>query len=196
MKFTFRPLQDWGQPKTPAERRRSRNTFKASHIDTMDRLRYELELLGARDGIIEADLREQDIRIDGMPRANAPQPKFPGIRVSFESRHGPLQYQTDVCERYEHNLRSIALGLEALRAVDRYGITSRAEQYTGFKAIAGKVSMTEQEAIDVLTSIAGYGLTTLAAYSLARRRSHPDHHGGDRTQWDRVEEAAKILGYL
>jgi hypothetical protein len=45
-----------------------------------------------------------------------------------------LIYATDACELWQHNVRSIALGLEALRAVDRYGITRRGEQYAGFRA--------------------------------------------------------------
>ncbi len=45
-----------------------------------------------------------------------------------------LVYATDACEFWQHNVRSIALGLEALRAVDRYGISRRGEQYAGFRA--------------------------------------------------------------
>jgi hypothetical protein len=45
-----------------------------------------------------------------------------------------LVYATDACEHWQHNVRSIALGLEALRAVDRYGISRRGEQYAGFRA--------------------------------------------------------------
>jgi hypothetical protein len=45
-----------------------------------------------------------------------------------------LVYATDVCAFWQHNIRSIALGLEALRAVDRYGISRRGEQYAGFRA--------------------------------------------------------------
>jgi hypothetical protein len=28
----------------------------------------------------------------------------------------------------------------------------------------------------------------------ARARSHPDRRGGDRTEWDEVEQAARTLG--
>jgi hypothetical protein len=45
-----------------------------------------------------------------------------------------LVYATDACVYWQHNVRSIALGLEALRAVDRYGITRKGEQYAGFRA--------------------------------------------------------------
>ena len=72
-----------------------------------------------------------------MPRSNARTPLHPGIELSFDTpQHGRLVYATDVCSRWEHNVRSIALGLEALRAVDRYGITRRGEQYAGWKQLA------------------------------------------------------------
>lgn len=45
-----------------------------------------------------------------------------------------LVYATDACVLWRHNVRSIALGLEALRAVDRFGISRRGEQYAGFRA--------------------------------------------------------------
>lgn len=44
-----------------------------------------------------------------------------------------LVYATDVCDFWQHNVRSIALGLQSLRAVDRYGISRRGEQYAGFR---------------------------------------------------------------
>src|SRR5206468_4280936 len=134
MRMTFRPLT-WLGPTTPAYRRRSRYAFKASWKGTLDLLERELTYLKAGEIAIEADFAESDIRLDGMPRGNARQPQFPGIRLAFNSKAGPLVYQTDTCEFWQHNVRSIALGLEALRAVDRYGITTRHEQYQGYRQI-------------------------------------------------------------
>lgn len=202
---TFRPLEPgrWGRPETPAHQRRSRWTFSAGYTDTVTLLDAEVEKLGANEFIIEADFREQDIKRDGMPRAGARQPTFPGVRISFESKHGPLQYQTDSCERWEHNLRSIALGLKALRDVDRYGITSRAEQYTGFAAIEGKREMSKADARSAVFRIAGLGVihgTTDAdlksAWRRARANAHPDALMGVRTLWDELEEAGKVLGLI
>jgi hypothetical protein len=30
----------------------------------------------------------------------------------------------------------------------------------------------------------------------ARAATHPDHRGGDQTEWDRVEDAARLLGLI
>jgi len=199
MHSVFRPLlkEAWGQPFTPSSQRRSRWTFKAGWADTINLLDREVDYLGAKSFVIEADFREQDIRLDGMPRSNARSPEFPGIRVSFESKHGPLQYQTDTCAFWQHNVRSIALGLEALRAVDRYGITSRAEQYTGFKAIeSGGLGTRAAEAI--VRKYAGPKVSDSLQenWKHARRHTHPDKHGGDHTLWNELEEAGKVLGLL
>jgi hypothetical protein len=58
---------------------------------------------------------------------------LPGAEVSFElPGRGRVVFHTDAYKTLHANLHAIALGLEALRAVDRHGITSTAEQYAGF----------------------------------------------------------------
>lgn len=216
MRYTLRPLSRWDGPRTPASQRRSRWTFKASWGDTLALLERELSYLDARDVVIEADFREQDLRLDGMPRANARQPEDPAIRVSFTSKHGPLVYASDSCAYWQHNVRSIALGLEALRAVDRYGITRRAEQYAGWRQIgAGPSIVTEppmdrERAARILIEAAypaGGDERELAALERevaldrtvldvvarrAQRYTHPDM-GGSAEAFDRVQRAIAFL---
>ncbi|MDE9364564.1 hypothetical protein PZ938_03020 [Luteipulveratus sp. YIM 133132] len=200
MKATFRPLT-WTGPATPADQRRPYGTFKASWQDTLDLLDRELRHLGATEVVIEADFRESDLRLDGMPRSGARQPANPGIRIAFESKHGPLVYATDSCAYWQHNVRSIALGLEALRAVDRYGITRRAEQYAGWRQIEAATAAAMMDAADarrVLLGAIGDTHQGLDSDDLlvrrARRRAHPDVESGSREQWDLVEQAARVLG--
>ena len=211
MRYTFRPLSAWTEKPTDPLYRRSRYQFRAGWQSTLDLLERELGYLDARNVVIEADFAEGDIRIDGMPRANARQPTHPGVRVAFDSKHGPLVYATDSSEFWQHNVRSIALGLEALRAVDRYGITHRAEQYTGWKAITtgptampATRQMTVEDAARYLLSAIGDPLTPtpnavitvpatrLQVYRQAVRGLHPDA-GGDPDLFDRVQEAKRVL---
>lgn len=199
--FTFRPI-NWTGPRTPWHERRSRWTFKASWSDTLKLLDRELRLLDAERVVIEADFREQDIRIDGMIRANARQPEFPGIRIAFDSKHGPLIYQTDEHELWQHNVRAIALSLEALRSVDRYGVTKHAEQYTGWRAIGSGTAtpmpagpMTHADAEKFVWEHAGPGsfASLRAGYRAAARRLHPDV-GGDAELFKQLQEARRVLG--
>lgn len=46
-----------------------------------------------------------------------------------------FQFAVDKFPSWQDNLRAIALGLEALRKVERYGFVKDDEQYTGFKAL-------------------------------------------------------------
>lgn len=64
------------------------------------------------------------------PDAGGSHEDFAAVNAADDQRR--LVYATDTCVLWQHNVRSIALGLEALRAVDRYGITKRGEQYAGF----------------------------------------------------------------
>lgn len=194
MKYTFRPLR-WSEPSTPAVYRRSRWTFKAGWQDTLNLLERELDHLDATDVVVEADFQEGDIRQDGMPRANARQPPHPGVRIAFQSKHGPLVYSTDSCEQWQHNVRSIALGLEALRAVDRYGVTKRGEQYTGWKAIGAARATAVRDPWAILRDLAGNVGPDAAperVISLARRHAHPDT-GGSPQAWAQFDAAYRAV---
>ena len=195
--FTFRPLQmPWGQPVT---QKRRAAPFQAGWQDTIYKLDSELIKLRAHDRVIEADFTESDIRLDGLPRKTAKRPKFPGVRIAFDSPLvGPQIYATDVCERWEDNIRSIALGLEALRAVDRHGISVMNQQYTGFKAIGGSSTssgLTPDLARQWLASFVdggALGLTDAQLLKKAAMRCHPDQ-GGTTETWARWEEAKRVL---
>lgn len=168
MIVTFRALPVWPYPSTPDGDRRSVYTFKAGWADTMDYLEREIRMIGGSEIIIGAGFTEGDIRRDGMPRADARKPIHPGIEISFSSQHGRLTYATDVCDFWQHNVRSIALGLEALRAVDRYGISRKGQQYAGFAQIGPGRSL--QERGRRLVQEAG-------SVAAALKRAHPDLGG-------------------
>lgn len=197
------PIDAWPYPDTP---RRANPQFRARYDHTLKQLTYELEQLGTRGpAVIQVVTRNgaDDLRRDGALRAHA-KIEHPGVRLSFESKHGPLTYATDQFESswatnmpdWQANLRAITLGLEALRAVDRYGISRSGEQYTGWLAIAGATSMTPAAAMQVLRdsapdSKADEPLDKLMRW--AKAGAHPDRHDGDRAPWDRVEEAIQAL---
>lgn len=172
MRATFRPMPVWPYPETPPANRRSRSTFKAPWSNTLAMLEYEIGFLSGHDVIIGSGWREQDIRLDGLPRSDAREPAFPGVEISFElPDRKRLVYATDVCELWQHNIRSIALGLEALRAVDRYGITRHGEQYAGFAQLTagGPDPARGRRLVDEVGSIRA-----------ALMAHHPDHGGNPR----------------
>jgi hypothetical protein len=200
MIVTFRPLTAWGHPETPRHLRKPRHTFRAPWSSTLDLLAREVRALAGGNVIIGAFLAESAIRLDGMPRSGAPAPLHPGIELSFDSRHGRLTYATDVYDHYEANVRAIALALEALRAVDRYGVSRRGEQYAGWRALASgagaDVPDTLEDAWGFLEHLLGEDLDRRedprGVLRRAAKRAHPDV-GGDPTTFRRFEAARRLV---
>lgn len=131
MRVTFRPLPTWPYPETNP---RTYDRFDSTYQQTLQLLSREVEKLDGTNVLVGAGFRESDLRLDGLPRADRKQDPYmhPGIEVSFDSRHGRLTYATDQFVNWRGNLRAIALSLEALRAVDRYGVSKRGQQYAGW----------------------------------------------------------------
>lgn len=195
--WQIEPLGPWRREIT--KNRASHWRFKASWTDTIDLLTNEIERLGCRGVVaLRIDVQRGDIRRDGMLRANAGV-GFPGVGVSFESRHGPLTYATDAYDHWQANVRAIALSLQALRAVDRYGVSRSGEQYAGWRAIgSGRPSgfASADEAIRWLHEVTGITDPTVSPGPLLRRAAaiwHPDRNNGDRANWDRLDQAKQLL---
>lgn len=198
IRYQFRPLESWTGPATPPGQRKE-SLFKAGYDATIDLLLAEAARLGAKLVVIQADIPERYIRTDGLPYANAKYGSHPGVAVSFESRFGPLRYATDAYTDWRSNLRAVALSLEALRAVDRYGVSKRGEQYLGWRALeaGGRVTFpSADEALRWMRDRCGNGNAAAAPNSLYRKlasRFHPDVPGSDADEWDRLQAARLLL---
>lgn len=200
--MTVAPLREWPGTLTP---RRRVAGFSASWSATLSLLRSELKHLGAKNTELLVAIRPDDFRLDGRPRANARQ-EHPGVVLSFDSKVGRLSYAVDTFTGWQDNVRGIAKSLEALRMVDRYGVTKHGEQYRGFMAIEANAApagfATAEEALQFLARIiadeweGGRVDTRLSnARALLRgamRRTHPDT-GGDAATFQRVTLAEAKL---
>lgn len=184
--ITFRPIDVW-----PGElsRHRTRSQFSARWGQTVTLLERELAHLDARNAIFQIAVGERDLRLDGMPRANA-RPDHPGVILAFDSKHGPIKFAVDTYTSWEDNVRAIALAMEALRKVDRYGVTKRGEQYTGWKALPASTDpadslQTREQAQSYLDEHYGGDLRR------ALMETHPDR-GGDPAEFRRVMRAKEL----
>lgn len=74
-------------------------------------------------------------RSTGFPVADAPPPDFPGVVVEITVPGGKLIYACDKFNRWQDNLRAIALTLQRLRLASIYGVLDQGEQYIGSRAL-------------------------------------------------------------
>ena len=185
MRATFRALPAWlhqPRPERPA-------SYTADYRSTLNLLESELAALDASDVVIALVMAERDVRLDGSLRGDA-RPIYPGVELSFDTPdRGRLTFTTDRHRGYvtrdvysgptwkarawQDNLRAIALGLQALRAVNRYGITSASEQYAGFVLIESGPVERGRRLVDEAGSI-----------DAALKRHHPDGGGHPRALQD------------
>lgn len=206
-----KPIVQWPGDLTPHGRRRGA-LFSAGFSSTVNLLGRELEQLtkpGQRRAVLQMALTARDIRLDGYPRAGAT-PTHPGVIVSIESTHGPLSYPADSFDHWQDNLRGIALALEALRKVDRYGVTKNGQQYRGWAQLGAGPTESSEEAAAILYGMAypdsnpeecEQGAREILAdrdklmvvYRRAARRQHPDSGTGDEKMWEQFRKSWDIV---
>ena len=202
----YQELRDLGVTFRPFDGPKPRNgyrdsPFTASWSQTVELLAAELRHLKATQIVVELALEERHLRIDGIPRADA-RLVADAVRLSFTSKWGPLRYETGEFQAaywrrggllgWQVNLRAIALSMEALRKVDRYGVSKRGEQYRGWRAIPGHLAdpadqiVTREQATEYLAKWDG-------DVRRALQETHPDK-GGDETEFRKVVRAREVLG--
>jgi hypothetical protein len=194
------PLREWPGKHTV---NRVQSPFRAHLTKTLDVLDRELFYLTANKAQMESAellvaIMPGGFRNDGRPRADA-KAAHPGVVLSLDSKYGALSYPCDKFLTWEDNLRAIALALEALRKVDRYGVTRRGEQYRGFlelESAAASMFTTASEAIAYLSGVAGYSQVRVGELPTvvrrAQRATHPDQ-GGRAEDFQRVSAAVALL---
>lgn len=215
MILTFRPIKVWPPGWKDVGRNRVVSHFRARYSDTLERLDRELRALNATDVSLQVDASPRDVRLDGQLRADA-RVDHPGAILTIESRRlGTLTYSCDRFVRpvyrrdsgpsWQHNLRAIALGLEALRTVDRYGIADRDQQYAGYREIgSGATPMGPPtvegaarfiaETVDPgwLVDVENDPFFALSIFRDAAKLAHPDA-GGDPEVFKRLTAARDVL---
>jgi hypothetical protein len=191
--YEWQPLQQ-----RPTNRFRGSSKFKAKWSDTMDLLDRELSHLGVRRAVLQVDADRSQFRLDGMLRADA-RTQSPAIAISFRSKGKDLTFPCDTYSDWRDNVRAIALALEALRKIDRYGVTSRGEQYTGWAALPPPGShefTSRRDAMAFLEGLLGGEFVQANQIETILRKAefttHPDK-GGRACDFQLVQAARKFL---
>jgi hypothetical protein len=201
----WKKLDQWIGPRTQF---RKAGVFKATWLQTLDLLEYELGKLRAQNIVIQIEDPDgiKGIRNDGSYRMMS-QSYFPnraGVILTFESSKGAISMPCDRYEDWKDNVRALGLSLEALRAVDRYGVTRGNEQYRGWarlEAPGNGNGMDRDKALAFLSLLSGVNSERLARYlpdDLAtliraqRIHNHPDRASDEADRARREELSAKL----
>lgn len=222
MRIEYRPIDTW-----PGTLRISHRPapFEAAWADTLNLLEKEARALVTKTMLVQLAAPESSFYKDGSGMRSDRQAQHPGVVITLDTlRHGSIVYATDLFVRgyrgpredWKANVRAIALALEALRKVERYGVADAGQQYAGWKAIgsgtpmgAGPSKMTADEAARFISEhaiespLSGRSVFTAseiladsdkreAAYRVAAKRLHPDA-GGDPDLFRQLGEAREIL---
>lgn len=193
--YTAYPLS-WptGWPRA-STRKASRFPDRISVAQATDGLSEELRLLGVPDWdwILSTNL---ELRLDGLPRSNQRAPADPGVAVYFNLRdrktgkREPRVLACDCWNRVEHNIRAITKHIEALRGMDRWGVGSVEQAFSGYKALPAPGESTARPWWTVLNcDQAASEDVVRARYRAAVLETHPDRLHGDRHTFEQVTAA-------
>ena len=214
LNIKIKPISKWigTETKSPA-----RSQFRQTYSSTKKILEFELEKLGALESSLQIEMfiRAEDLRRDGELRANA-KPDKPGVVLSFskvksrafdeqsktwKNELQTLSYPCDSFDDWQDNLRAVALSLEALRKVARYGVFKYEDMVSrlALPSADGKISDIDS-ALHFISIHSGRTIEQLrdkpflkAGYLEAAMKLHPDK-GGDVLLFQKLQEAKRILG--
>lgn len=148
-----------------------------SPAQAINRLRLELDRLGARDVVLSTNLQ---VRLDGWPRSDQREPQDPGAAVYFTLQKKDRCLACDRWDRVADNIAAIAAHVEALRGIDRWGVGTIEQAFTGYTALPAPATASEWWRVLNLAPTA-----TLEQVDEAFRRlafdAHPDRGGNHET---------------
>lgn len=180
-----------GWPRSATHRR---SPFKAAGLAAVAKEVYhELSLLGVGDWdvVISSNI---ELRRDGLPYSNQRKPDDPGVAVYFRMADAGRHTQPRVlaCDRWEtpeENLRAIAKHISAMRGMERWGVGTLEQAFSGYAALPAAPDVPHWSiTLDVPPTASEAELR--AAYAERVKRAHVDH-GGNVNELQLVTQAWK-----
>lgn len=125
-----------GRPRTE-DWRRQHSKFDASFARARDEVQRQVKLLAGRytdNGLVIST--NIALRRDGLPLAGQAQPRDPGVAVYFTYKKRQVCFACDRWAKIEDNMHAVALTIDALRGIDRWGTGDMVEAaFRGFTAL-------------------------------------------------------------
>ena len=167
------PLQ-WpeGWARTPLGKRKAAR-FRSygdqlTVAESVCRLQIQLDRLRARFPVISSNLKT---RLDGLPRSGQRDPDDTGVAVYFELNGVPHCMPCDRWDRAADNIAAIASHIEAMRAIERYGVVDVTKAFEGFARLPQP--KTWRDILDNPTNLE----SAERSYRAKAKAAHPDLGG-------------------
>lgn len=209
--YKFEPLDGFPRELTPSWKR-DKSPFGKTWTDVQILLEKELRFLSYRAGsvFLQTAHSEWDVRKDGKLRSDVRAPEHPGVVLKFDvydskaKRYVQMSFECDRFVQWKANVRAIADAMEALRKVDRYGVSGGGKtnaHYEGYKALppAGGENPSRQNAAEFIAKYSDYPPHALddkelltKAYRQAALLLHPDK-GGTADDFHKLTKAYEVL---
>lgn len=155
---------------------------EATIAGARNRLQREVDLLGAQGVILSTNV---ELRLDGQPRSDRRDPGDPGVALYFKLKGKDTVLACDRWYRVADNIIAIAKHIEAIRGMERWGVGSVEQVFTGYQAlpapeqwwqVLGVSPVATREDIDT-------------AYRRLAAAAHPDRQGGSNAAMARLNAA-------
>lgn len=198
-KVTRYPL-DWPAHK-PRAKHRQRAKFNSGgapveFLEGIRRVKAELQTMRARDVVISLDV---EMRTDSAPYSRNRATYDVGAVVYFKLDAKPYAFPCDKWDRLGDNLAAIAHHIRAVRGMERWGVGSLEQAFTGFLALPAKGETGGEAWYETLGVKHDAAATEIKkAYRDLALRHHPDK-GGSPVTWHKIAEAyrcAEVSGLV
>ena len=180
-----------GWPRTPAAKRRKATFTTQGKPVTVSiatrRVHQQVGLLRGRYLVISSNM---ELRRDGFPRSDGRMASSDiGAAVYFQLQGKPTAMPCDAFNTLADNIAAIAAHIDAVRRIERYGVGTVEQMFSGFQAIRGPGMKPWREVLgikpDALVSLE----SVRARLRELARLHHPDS-GGDGAYMAEINEAA------
>lgn len=204
----FEPLGEWSEPSKIIH---MEGSFRAEHEDTLTMICAELGKLRVKAAVLEVDVSKRNDARGKKCLSRWVDVNTPRVRLSFKHpQMGDLQYPCNTYRNWTHNVRAIALTLEAQRSMERYGASTKGQQYRGWQQLPPPEQPkaerdgpeTVEEAAQLVAELSGNPLEGDAAlrnekmyrfmFKDAVKQAHPDL-GGEASDFRALQVAKELL---
>ena len=179
-----------GWPRTPRHQRQRASFGTTSRNDrngpkkaqpltvaeALDRLQRQVDYLGARYAVISTNV---EIKLSGLPRSGQPEPGDVGVAVYFQLKGRATAMPCDRWDRVADNIAAVAAHIDAVRRIDRYGVGTVEQMFTGFQAIRGPGPKPWREVLGIPPQTACTVAYVMDQYRDLARKHHPDAGGSE-----------------